>query len=315
MDLRQLDHFVAVAEEHNFTRAAQRVHIVQSALSTSIRSLEEELGTPLFTRNPRKVALTPAGEVMLERARRLLRDVREVREAVAGVDGLLSGTLAVCTGLIQCVNPYVELIDLLGRFHREYPGVYIRLRQFPTEPSLDELRADRAELALVIPPTPMPVGFGAHCIARDQLTFVCCHTHPLSGRKTVDAVELCNEIFIDLTRQWAHRRLVDEYCRSVALNRRISCEVNELATLFDLVQARIGTALVLRRLAEQYHQHLSIVDLSPAPPQTEYSAIFRVDRNTGARLLSAAGRAFLAMIEQPEAAEATKKKAKRARAG
>jgi DNA-binding transcriptional LysR family regulator len=73
VDLRQLDHFVAVAEEQNFTRAAQRVHIVQSALSTSIRGLEEELGTSLFRRGSRKVTLTPAGEVMLDRARRVLK--------------------------------------------------------------------------------------------------------------------------------------------------------------------------------------------------------------------------------------------------
>lgn len=313
MDLRQLDHFVAVAEEQNFTRAARRVHIVQSALSTSIRGLEEELGTPLFTRNPRKVTLTPAGEVMLERARRLLRDVREAREAVAGIDGLLIGTLSVCTGLIQCLNPYLDLINLLAQFHKSYPGVHIRLRQLPTEPSLDELRSDRAEIALVIPPAPMPRGFASLSIARDRLAFVCCPTHPFASRRTVEATELRTENFIDLTRQWYLRRTADDYCRGLGLDRRISCEVNELATLFDLICSGIGVALVLRELAEQYRHRLAVIDLSPVPPVTEYAAVFRIDEVSGERRLNAAARAFLAAVE--ETVEEKPKKLERARVG
>lgn len=303
MDLRQLEHFVAVADEHNFTRAAQRVHIVQSALSTSIRSLEQELGTPLFRRNARKVTLTPAGEVMLERARRVLRDVSDAREAVAGVDGLLVGTLSVCTGLIQCLNPFLDVIDLLARFHKLYPGVHIRLRQMPTEPSLDELRSDRAEIALVGVPNPLPAGFEARSIARDQLAFIACHAHPLANRRGVEASELRGENFVDLTRQWHMRRLVDDYCRTVKLERRISCEINELATLFDLVCGGLGVAIVLRRLAMQYRKQLSILDVEPVPPMMEYGAVVGIDRGKRTPRLNAAARAFLAMIEEDNEAK------------
>lgn len=309
VDLRQLDHFVAVAEEQNFTRAARRVHIVQSALSTSIRGLEDELGTPLFRRNARNVTLTNAGEIMLDRARRVLRDVRDVREAVAGVDGLVTGTLSVCTGLIQCLNPYLNVIDLLARFHEKYPGVHIRLRQMPSEPSLDELRSDRAEIALVAPPLPLPTGFRAHCIARDALAFICCHQHACAKHKKVAVDDLFAETFIDLTRQWVIRRRVDDYCRSVKLGRRVSCEVNELATLFDLVAAGLGVAIVPRRLAMQYKESLAILDLSPAGAPFEYDAIIAVDRVTQTPRLNAAARAFLAMIEQHEASPAKNKKA------
>jgi DNA-binding transcriptional LysR family regulator len=301
VDLRQLDHFVAVAEEQNFTRAAQRVHIVQSALSTSIRGLEEDLGTPLFNRHARKVTLTPAGEVMLDRARRVLKDMRDVREAVAGVDGLVVGTLSVCTGLIQCLNPYLDVIDLLARFHEKYPGVHIRLRQMPTEPSLDELRADRAEIALVAPPQPLPDGFKAHGIARDRFVFVCCHKHGCANGKKIDVADLFAEDFIDLTRQWVIRRRVDDYCRSAKLERRVSCEVNELATLFDLVAVGLGVAIVPRRPAMLYQKQLAIVELAPPGLLFEYAAIVAVDRITGTPHANAAARAFLAMIEETSA--------------
>ena len=131
MDLRQLDHFVAVAEEQNFTRAARRVHIVQSALSTSIRGLEEEFGTRLFRRGARHVTLTPAGEMMLERAHRVLKEVRETRDAIAGVRGLVAGTLTVCIGLVQSVDPVVDIIGLLA-----FPSAAPR-RAYPGAPTAD----------------------------------------------------------------------------------------------------------------------------------------------------------------------------------
>jgi DNA-binding transcriptional LysR family regulator len=317
VDLRQLDHFVAVAEEQNFTRAARRVHIVQSALSTSIRTLEEELGTSLFRRGARHVTLTTAGEVMLDRARRVLKDVRDAREAVASVDGLVTGSLSVCSGLIQCLNPFIDVVDLLARFHEKYPGVLIRLRQVPTEPSLEELRFDRAEIALVAMPEPLPAGFEGFRLAHDRLVFICNDTSPLADRKSVRPADLQQHFFVDLTRQWHLRRRVDEYCRSVKLHRHVSCEVNELATFYNLVAAGIGVAITPRRLAMQYREHLRIIDLSPAAPSVDYGAVIAVDRIKQTRRLNAAARAFLAMIEPSQANEkhgARRSRAKRSEA-
>jgi DNA-binding transcriptional LysR family regulator len=301
VDLRQLDHFVAVAEEQSFTRAARRVHIVQSALSTSIRMLEEELGTPLFRRGSRRVTLTPAGDVMLDRARRVLKDVRDAREAVASVDGLVTGKLSVCSGLIQCINPLIDVVELLARFHGKYPGVVIELRQLPTEPSLEELRSERAEIALLGLPDPMPAGFAGSLIARDRLAFICSPTNPLAGRKSIRPADLQSQSFVDLTRQWYTRRQIDEYCRTVKLHRHVNCEVNEIATLFDLVHAGIGVGITARRPAMQYSRPLSVIDLAPAGPMIDYGAIVAIDRATKTPRLNAAARAFLAMIEEPAA--------------
>ena len=89
MDLKQLEHFAAVAEELHFTRASRRLNLVQSGLSASIRSLEEDLGGPLFIRSTRRVDLTPAGEVLFDEARRVLTAARAARHATAMV---ISGT-------------------------------------------------------------------------------------------------------------------------------------------------------------------------------------------------------------------------------
>jgi DNA-binding transcriptional LysR family regulator len=121
VELRQLEHFVAAAEERHFTRAARRLHIVQSGLSASIRALERELDAALFVRSTRRVELTPAGRALLPEARRTLAAAAASAEAVAAVQGLLRGTLAV--GTMQILPPAVDLVAVLGRFHAEHPGV------------------------------------------------------------------------------------------------------------------------------------------------------------------------------------------------
>src|SRR2546429_9410500 len=96
MDLRQLQHFVILADESHFTRAARRVNIVQSALSSSIRSLEAELGTDLFERSTRRGKMTAAGRALYEKARVVLASAREARAAVAAGQGPQPGGPVLC---------------------------------------------------------------------------------------------------------------------------------------------------------------------------------------------------------------------------
>src|SRR5580658_4103475 len=99
MELRQLDAFVAVAEERSFTRAAARLYLAQSGLSATIRSLERELHAPLFVRSTRRVELSPAGTILLPEARRTLASARAAKDAVAAVEDVQRGTLTL--GVVQ----------------------------------------------------------------------------------------------------------------------------------------------------------------------------------------------------------------------
>lgn len=126
MELRHLQHFVAVAEDQHFTRAAERLMVSQSGLSASIRALERELRAPLFVRTTRRVTLTEAGRALLAEAERILAQVRAAHEAVAAVQGVVRGTLSV--GTEQCIAG-VDVAGLLAAFRRRHPDVEIRLRQ------------------------------------------------------------------------------------------------------------------------------------------------------------------------------------------
>lgn len=125
MELRQLEAFVAVAEDRNFTRAAARLRVAQSGLSATIRSLERELKAPVFSRTTRHVELTAAGEALLAEARRTLSSARAAVEAVAAVQGVRRGTLTV--GTMQ--TPLFDLPGLIARYRSGYPGIELRIRQ------------------------------------------------------------------------------------------------------------------------------------------------------------------------------------------
>src|ERR1700722_3348596 len=163
MELRQLDHFVAIAEEGSVTKAARRLNYVQSALSVSVQALERELGVRLFDRTTHRVALTGAGEALLPAARRTLAAAEETRDIAAAVRGVLRGTLRV--GIMQSFA-FADVPGLLGTFRRQHPEVEIQVRPAAGGSAVlvEELRRgglDIAFIALLDPPsgvTTIPLG-------------------------------------------------------------------------------------------------------------------------------------------------------------
>jgi DNA-binding transcriptional LysR family regulator len=242
MELRQLEHFVTAAEERHFTRAAQRLHIVQSGLSASIKALERELDAPLFVRSTRRVELTQAGHALLPEARRTLAAAQAATDAVAAVQGLLRGTLAV--GTMQILPPAVDILAVLGRFHAEHPGVELRLRQAGTGTLLEEVRNGTLDLALVAPVARPPREITMRHLASDPLLVACAPTHPLANRRQVALADLAGEQFVDFQPDWGLRMLLDQTFTAAGLERSSALEVNDVPSLLELVAHGLGVALV-----------------------------------------------------------------------
>src|SRR4029453_5890088 len=146
MELRQLAYFVAVAEERNFTRAAERIPIAQPSMSQQIRRLEAELGERLFLRHRRGITLTPAGQALLPHARATLGAAEGGREAVAALSGLLTGRLTV--GHVHPL-PDRRFLRLLGAFHRTFPLIELTLIEDQTDTLLAALGAGELDVALL----------------------------------------------------------------------------------------------------------------------------------------------------------------------
>jgi DNA-binding transcriptional LysR family regulator len=242
VELRQLEHFIAVAEERNFTRAAERAVIVQSGLSASIRTLEAELGAELFVRSTRRVALTPAGQALLPEARRTLSSAQAGRDAVAAVEGLQRGTLSL--GISQVLPPSVDLPEVIAGFQRTYPAVELRLSQAAPASQLVALREGRLDLCFIpLLRSPGP-DLTVTPLHDDRLVFVCPPDHELASRHQIRLREISGKTFIDFPREWIIRQLVDRAFGEAGFDHHVAIEINDINTALELVRRGVGVTIL-----------------------------------------------------------------------
>ena len=146
LDVRHLQLVEAITAEGSVTRAAERLHVTQSALSHQLREIETRLGTPLFLRVNRRLALAPAGERLLQSARRVLDELRIAEEDIGRLASNQQGVIRVSTGCYTC---YQWLPPLLAPFHKRYPGVDVEIVPDVTRSAAEALLARKIDLALL----------------------------------------------------------------------------------------------------------------------------------------------------------------------
>ena len=263
MDLRQLEHFVTVADELHFTRAAERLYISQSGLSASVRALEKELGADLFTRNTRQVELTEAGRALLSETRRTLASVAAGKDAVAAVQGLVRGTLSI--GTEQCLG-VVDVPRELAGFHERHPGVDIRLQQAGSSRLVELVRQSRLDAAFVAVWGPPPSGVTFLPLTSTAMVAICLPSHPLATHDTVDWRRLSDADFVDFQSDWASRHLTDRAFAAAGMSRQVTSEVNDVHTLLELVLHGLGIAIVPAAIAGKKPGELATIPLSADAP-------------------------------------------------
>jgi DNA-binding transcriptional LysR family regulator len=261
MDLRRLRHFVALAEERSFTRAAARELIVQSGLSSSVRSLEKEVGALLFVRGTRPVRLTSEGQALLPAARHALEAVEAAHQAVQDVHGVLSGHLRI--GSLQTIGHTLPFSSWLAEFSRAHPGVDISVRQLPALRMLEMVVEGELDCALVSVVPHRTEGLDVVPVLAEPLVLACAPGHPLAEAERVTLDRLAGERFVETHPAWAIRVLIDAAFRDAGLTRRIACEVNEWAMVLDLVAAGVGVALVPEGLDFAVHARPAPLRLVP----------------------------------------------------
>ncbi len=246
MELRALEYFVAVAEERHFTRAAGRVHVSQSGLSATIRSLESELHEPLFERTTRRVQLTPAGEALLPEARRALAAARAGAEAVHAVHGLQRGTVSL--GVMQQMS-LIDLPRTLARYTRRYPGIELRLRHAPARDLHQQVLDGELDIAISWLSERPDTRLSTVTLMRTPLALVCRHDDPLATRPTASARDLTDRPIVGFPAGWALHSLSEQFLKRSAITLTTRFEVNDTATALDLVEAGLGVALIAETLA------------------------------------------------------------------
>jgi DNA-binding transcriptional LysR family regulator len=251
VELRHLEYFVAVAAELNFSRAAQRIHVVQSALSASVGRLEKELGVELFDRSKRQITLTVAGEVFLQHAREVIHTAQRARTSVDAFRDQLTGTVTLGTLMSWGT---LNLPAALEEFRGSNPMVTLRLRQSLTGSAghLTAIADGQMDLALVSITSPGSQLVALRELMREPMVFVCESTHPLADRRKVELADLAGHDFIHFPPGWGIRRRLDAGFAAAGIHPVSAYEVADYAITAELIRHRLATTILPASVADRF---------------------------------------------------------------
>ena len=241
LELRYLRYFIAVAEELHFSRAAKRLHMAQPPLSQQIRKLEQYVGHPLFTRNSRTVALTQAGEALLERCRYLLRRLEEDLETVRRVGRGEIGTLTV--GFIGSAM-LTALPTLIGNYRKLFTKVDLRLRELTTSSLVDAIRQGIVDLGFLRDAGPTE-GLMVEKVLEERFVVALAKRHPLASQQKISLIELKGEPLILFARElgplaWDKTIAL---CETSGIRPTIVQDAPEWLTVLRLVSSGLGFSI------------------------------------------------------------------------
>ena len=235
--------FVAVAEEGSFTRAADRLHVVQSAVSAGVRNLERELGARLFDRSTHKVALSDAGRALLPEARVTLAAAAAARDAVDAVSGGVRGTIILGTLQAQGMRS-IDVARVLAEFRSAHPGVEVQIRQGSSLEMTTKVREGELDLAFVALPDQRFPGVELVPLTSEPIVLAVAADHPLAARSRVELAALSSETIIDFPDGWGIRMANDRAFAAAGLTRRIAYEVGDTGSVIGFIRHGLAVGLL-----------------------------------------------------------------------
>ncbi|GAB0105622.1 LysR family transcriptional regulator [Nocardia sp. JMUB6875] len=260
MELRQLEYFVAVAQELSFSRGAARVHVVQSAVSSGIAKLERELGVQLFDRTPPAVVLTPAGTALLAEANATLDAAQRAREVTAQFTTNPSGTVEL--HIHEGCSRILDLPAFITRFRDEHPLIRVRVKTGLSVSIARAIAEKSVEVGLIAPPPQPPPGIRLRNIHHEPLVLVCAPDHPLASRQQVAVADLAGQTLILHDPESALRQIVDLALDTAGIRPTDPYEVDSLSTTMDLARTGAGVTL-LPAVAAAWHPDLTTIAVTP----------------------------------------------------
>ena len=255
MTLNELRYIVAVAQEKNFGRAAQRCFISQPALSVAIQKLEEELQTQLFERGKSEITVTPVGERIVEQAHKVLEEAARIRDIAQAGRNQLAGLFRL--GAIYTVAPYL-LPDLVPALNALAPDMPLEIEENITEQLEAALKTGRIDAAIIALPF-QPPGIATEFLYEEPFQVVVPQRHPWAKRKTIDPSELAGEHAILLNVGHCFRDQVLESCPELNRGDAPVTRSNSLETIRNMVASGLGISVLPRdALTPKYHSRLVV---------------------------------------------------------
>ena len=240
MNLRDLKYLVALADHKHFGRAAAACYVSQPTLSTQIKKLEDELGVPLVERAPRKVMLTPAGRDAAERARRIVAEVEQMKEAARRSQDPEAGTVRL--GMFPTLGPYL-LPHVVPRIRARFPHLELLLGEEKSDVLLSRLREGKLDAGLLA----LPVAddqLHTEFLFEEPFVLAVPESHPLAQRGSLTLAELSHQQLLLLEDGHCLREQALDVCRLSGANEKSEFRATSLETLRQMVAADVGITLL-----------------------------------------------------------------------
>ncbi|MEO8650357.1 MAG: LysR family transcriptional regulator [Acidobacteriota bacterium] len=240
MEIMQLKAFLAIAEAKTFTAGARRVNVTQAAISMQIRQLEDEVGLQLFTRTPRRVILTEAGEYLLERARKILREHDSALAEIAEVAGAEYGRLRI--GSASGTFAMHQLPAIMRHLKEKFPNSELTVSSGTSQRLVDKIMHGEIDSAFVSLPVDN-TNISTESLFSDEIVAVAHPKHPLAKDKYISAATLAGESLILGERGGNTRRMIDEFFQAANVKPNITMELSRQEAVNQMVENGLGVGM------------------------------------------------------------------------
>jgi DNA-binding transcriptional LysR family regulator len=297
VDINQLEVLIAVAQEKSFSRAAERLHRTQPAISQAIRRLETEIGEPLFDRSSKDGTLTAAGRLLFDHAQQMLNLRHSAHAAIRELKGLHRGKLSLSA------NEYtvMYLLPLMPVFRARHPHIKIEVKRSLASRISSELLARETEIGIVSF-KPNDAAITSVAVQTDELALIVPPNHPLAAKKMVSVRELGAESFIAHNVPSPYREKVTRTFEKYRTPLNISLEMPTLEAIKRFVESGMGVALVPRLAAQSEIARGQIAALTVSEMKLERKLYLVYRRGA---TLSHAAQAFLRLARELQKPAAT----------
>ncbi len=237
MEIRQLKAFLAIAEAKTFTAGARRVNVTQAAISMQIRQLEDEVGLQLFTRTPRRVILTEAGEHLLDRARKILREHDSALAEIAELGGLQHGRLRI--GSSSAMFATRQLPQILQGLLEKFPNSELAVTSGTSQTLVDKIMHGEIDIAFVSLPVDNS-SITTDLLFSDEIVAIAHPDHPRAKETYVSAATLAGEDLILGERGGNTRRMIDDFFNAANVRPNIVMELSRQEAINQMVESNLG---------------------------------------------------------------------------
>ncbi|MGG0736433.1 LysR family transcriptional regulator [Niallia taxi] len=290
MDIRQLMYFVEVVKQKSMTRASEKLHISQPALSKGIKSLEEEIGITLINRSNKTHELTDAGQIVYDYAQKIMAQMDEMATTLHDMTNLARGSITI--GIPPMIGS-LFFPKVIAAFHKAYPNIHINIKEYGAAKVVKSVEEGEFEIGIAVLPLTDESSFNVFHLVSEEIKLIVNEQHKLADRKQVHMKELKEEEFIFYSEEFALYEMMKRGFINEGFEPNIIFKSSQWDFMIEIVAANLGISMLPESICSRTtNNQVRFMDLKPVT-NWQLAVITKKDR-----YLSVAGRRFIDFILQ-----------------